>query len=179
MGAESSWSHVRRRTFCTCHIIVDRLFLWTMLLSVQEHLSFPAALLQSPDVPERLTSNNTWNCSVPLWPHFKRHFRCNLRQECFNGEDEVQCPYSSCRHGGVSFHGHCYFIFEPDTRLTWFEARQECRKTRAYLASLTSAGEWSDVMTWLHLRSTRLKAGLGIKRIYIGLATTTPNLPYM
>ncbi|KAL8596880.1 hypothetical protein ACOMHN_060688 [Nucella lapillus] len=34
-----------------------------------------------------------WNCSVPEWPHFERHFLCNLKRECEGGEDEVTCPY--------------------------------------------------------------------------------------
>ena len=50
-----------------------------------------------------------WNCSVPHWPRFKRHFRCNMRLECANEEDEAECPYSFCDHGLVRTYRHCYF----------------------------------------------------------------------
>ena len=138
----------------------------------------PVLLLQSSEIPERVAGNNTWNCSVPFWPHFQRHFRCNLRQECVNGEDEVLCPYSTCRHGGVSFAGHCYFMVSSDSEVPWIEAQQGCRKVGAYLASLTSPGEWSDVMSWLHL-SHPPPDHTTSNCILLGLATTLPNQPHM
>ena len=133
----------------------------------------PLSLLQGPEIPERLSGSNTWNCSMPHWWRFKRHFRCNLRQECVNGEDEVQCPYSPCSHGGVSIAHHCYFYVKR--YVTWLTAQRECRKLGAYLASLASPREWIDVLSWL-----RLVMRFNWKsRMHIGLMPAPPNLPYM
>ena len=131
-------------------------------------------LSQPSEIPEQFSSSNTWNCSVPHWPRFQRHFRCNMRQECVSGEDEVQCPYSPCSHGGVRLGRHCYFLAETYTAISWNEAQQKCRKQAAYLASLTSPREWSDVMSWLRLRIPSIKY-----HVYIGLASVPPNFPFM
>ena len=132
--------------------------------------------LQSSEIPQRLSK--TWNCSVPHWPHFERHFRCNMRQECASSKDEVECPYSLCAHGGVSFFGHCYFIIRLKSWRTWDAARKECRKFGASLASLTSPREWSDVMRWLHLGVPWL-IGYTEKTLSIGLQSAPPSLPNM
>ena len=134
-------------------------------------------ILQVPEVPGSLAGNSTWNCSVPHWPRFQRHFRCNLRQECAGGEDEVRCPYSPCRHGGVSFAGHCYF-FLTDVNVVWSAAHDECRKFGAYMVSLTSPREWSDVMSWLHLGVPWLKKNM-LMVVYVGLAPALSSVPFM
>ena len=116
-----------------------------------ENQATSPGVLQASQIPERLQDTTTWNCSVPHWPRFRRHFRCNLRQDCASGEDEVQCPYSPCEHGGVSFQDQCYFFMENYNNVSWGLAQVECRKVGAYLASLTTHREWTDVMNWLHL----------------------------
>ena len=131
-------------------------------------------MLQSPEIPERLPASVTWNCSVSHWPLFQRHFRCNLRQECASGEDEVQCPYSPCSHGGVNLQSHCYFIVASEKGYVWTEAQQECRKAGGSLASLASVREWNDVMSLLHFDTTRHET-----RMAVGLASTAPDLPFM
>ena len=109
---------------------------------------------------------------MPHWPHFQRHFRCNLRQECAGGEDEVQCPYSPCSHGGVSFQGHCYFFTNCGKKRSWLEAHKDCREAGGYMASLTTAREWGDVNTWLSLDATW-------RHIFVGLTSVSPRLPHM
>ena len=136
-----------------------------------------SSLLQSSEIPGRL-ANNTWNCSVQHWPRFQRHFCCNLRQECVSGEDEVQCPFSPCSHGGVSFAGHCYFTITSNVTATHLEARQECRKVGAHLASLTSPREWSDVTSWLFLAAP-LFNDENEWSLYVGVASAPPTLPFM
>jgi hypothetical protein len=62
----------------------------------QMHFSFVA-----PSAALKVLPSGLWNCSVPHWSQLKRHFPCNLRQDCEAGEDETYCPYyrySTCRH---------------------------------------------------------------------------------
>ena len=135
-------------------------------------------VLQASEIPERLAGTTTWNCSVPQWPRFRRHFRCDLHQDCASGEDEVQCSYSPCEHGGVSFHSHCYFIMLTNKSISWGEAYNECRKVGAYLASLTTRREWTDVMYWLHLAVPWL-LWTRDKLIYVGILDAPASLPHM
>ena len=135
-------------------------------------------LLQPSEIPERLAINNTWNCSKPHWLRLQRHFRCNLRQECASGEDEAWCPYSPCEHGGVSFYGHCYFLVEKDVKVSWLQAQEECRDAGAYLASLATYREWTDVMKWLHLAISWLLACLK-RPIFLGVTLAPDGLPHL
>ena len=121
-------------------------------------------------------SRNYWNCSVSAWPSFRRHFRCNMRKECVNEEDEIQCPYSYCSHGGVRIDRRCFFYVLKNEPVSWFGAQRECRLMGASLASLTSLHTWNGVMTWLHLDS-RWRDGL--KFMHVGLTSAPQGLPYM
>ena len=50
-----------------------------------------------------------WNCSVPYWPDFDVHFRCDLVVDCVGGEDEMDCPYSGhCGLGRATIDNRCY-----------------------------------------------------------------------
>ena len=49
---------------------------------------------QASDVPEQ-SKTGLWDCSVPQWHVVHQHFPCDLLQECQEGEDEINCPYSS------------------------------------------------------------------------------------
>ena len=131
-------------------------------------------LLQPSEIPEQLAG--IWNCSVSQWPRFKRHFRCNMRQECANGEDETECPYSHCDHGGVRIDRHCYFYVVNNVGITWLEAQRECRLKGAQLASLSSLDRWNGVMTWLRWRSQWRDGGMVM---YVGLTSAPPGLPFM
>ena len=149
----------------------------SLSLILSDRMSFLASrsvppVLQSSEIPKRLPSTITWNCSVPHWPRFQRHFHCNLRQECASGEDEVQCPYYPCSHGGVSFQGHCYFFTNCGKKRSWLEAHKDCREAGGYMASLTTAREWGDVNTWLSLDATW-------RHIFVGLTSVSPRLPHM
>ena len=135
-------------------------------------------VLQASQIPERLEDTTTWNCSVPHWPLFRRHFRCNRRQDCASGEDEVQCPYSPCEHGGVSFQGQCYFIMENYNNANWGLAQEECRKVEAYLASLTTHRKWTDVMNWLHLGAP-WKLWELLNQVYLGAMDAPASMPHM
>ena len=135
---------------------------------------FPCMMFQLSEIPERLAS--TWNCSVPHWPRFQRHFRCNMRQECADENDESECPYSFCDHRGIRVDRHCYFYVENDVRISWFEARHECHLKGAKLASLSSLGKWNSVMTWLHWHPPRSEKS---RYLAIGMTSTPPGLPFM
>ena len=141
-------------------------------------------LLQPFETPERLAGilnygqRITWNCSVPHWPRFQRHFRCNMRQECANEEDETECPYSSCEHGGVRIHHACYFYVVNNVGMTLIEGKRECRFKRAQLASLSSLAKWNGVMTWLHWRN-QWRDPFGEKFMFVGLKSAPQGLPFM
>ena len=141
---------------------------WALILS---------RVLQPSEVPGRLAGTNSpWNCSVQHWPHFQRHFRCNMRQECVNKEDEIQCPYSSCDHGGVRIKRYCYFYVVSNVSLSWLQAQLECRLMGARLASLSSLHKWNGVMTWLSWRQGwRDRDAL----MYVGLTSVPQGMPYM
>ena len=48
------------------------------------------SFLKDSALPEKLPGGK-WNCSVPHWPDFRQHMRCNMLRECEGGEDEVDC----------------------------------------------------------------------------------------
>nr|KAG5691414.1 hypothetical protein BaRGS_016330 [Batillaria attramentaria] len=57
-----------------------------------------------------LLENGLWNCSVPYWPDFRRHEPCDLSIDCDQGQDEVDCPYTSnvCGVGFIDAGGSCF-----------------------------------------------------------------------
>ena len=85
--------------------------------------------VQASSKPEQ-TSNGQWNCSVPHWPDFQRHFRCNLETECASGEDEENCPYGHCGPGRLSAGKVCPLIICPSVRLS------DCLSVRTATAAL-------------------------------------------
>ena len=135
-------------------------------------------ILQSSELHERGTNSETWNCSVQHWTRYQRHFRCNLRQECVSGEDELHCPYAPCQNGGVSFAGHCYFFLATDDRVTRSSAERECRMAGANVVSLASPREWSDVISWLHMGIPWLDTP-AYMILYLGLMQPTSTSPFM
>ena len=131
-------------------------------------------VLQPFETPQHLAG--TWNCSVPHWPRFQRHFRCNMRQECANEEDETECPHSSCEHGGVRIEHDCYFYVVHNIGITWFEAQRKCRLKGAQLASLSSPAKWNGIMTWLRWRTQWRRR---INGMFVGLKSAPQGLPFM
>ena len=138
-------------------------------------------VLQSSEIPHHIEgTSSTWNCSVQLWPSFRRHFRCNMRQECANREDEIECPYSYCSQGGLLIDHRCYFHPKRYIHLSWFDAQQQCRLLGANLASLTSLRQWNGVMTWLNLRPQALILGRRISLCAVaGLKSAPQRLPFV
>ena len=120
-----------------------------------------------------------WNCSVPHWPEFKRHFPCNLQMDCVEGEDEADCPYVSpfCPHGYFSVGGGCFRYFDLKSTLTWNQAAQACAESgpSSYLAALNTPGEWLGVLRLLLLR----KRAAEVEMVYIGLRYSGDVLPRM
>ena len=121
-----------------------------------------------------------WNCSVPHWPDFKRHFPCNLQMDCVEGEDEADCPYMSpfCPRGYFfSAGGGCFRYFDPKSALTWNEAAEACAESgpSSYLAALNTPGEWFGVLRLLLLR----KRVAEVEMVYIGLRYSEDVLPRM
>ena len=99
-----------------------------------------------------------------------------MRQECAKEEDETECPYSSCEHGGVRIHHDCYFIVVNNVGMTWLQAQRECRLKGAQLASLSSLAKWNGVMTWLHWHSQWRDGG---KVMFVGFKSAPQGLPFM
>ena len=114
---------------------------------------------------------------MPHWPDFQPHLACDQRRDCLGGEDERDCPYRRCRHGGLAITDRCYFPVTPDTALSWIDAQLGCRRYGAHLASLTSPGEWYDVMRWLRTDTDR--GGGWHNALYVGLASVTSEMPHM
>ncbi|KAK7475968.1 hypothetical protein BaRGS_00032787 [Batillaria attramentaria] len=117
-----------------------------------------------------------WNCSVTHWADFKQHFPCNLRQDCVNGEDEAECPYSQkCGLGRVWTINRCYIYVIPDKQpLTWGEAATLCllQDKNAQLASLTTYREMRDVR--------RALANRTMDRVFVGLTSASAwDMPLM
>ena len=93
--------------------------------------------MQSDHLPHNI-SRIQWNCTVPHWPDFQLHLRCNLLVECDNGQDEDGCGYVTCRHGGFLFRHTCYVIIQPEHDVTHHTARQMCRMVQGQLATFPS-----------------------------------------
>ena len=123
-------------------------------------------------LPE-MRSDGRWNCSVPHWPEFQQHFVCNLKADCVEGEDEELCPYYSeaCGKGRVIVGSKCY-VYTADKGLSWDAASVECLLLGGMLAAPKTEEEW---------------VGLGrlvdydpdFYRVYIGLRSTSPILPFL
>nr|KAG5697923.1 hypothetical protein BaRGS_026861 [Batillaria attramentaria] len=67
-------------------------FIWSFNSGTGFRLLFSFHDRQSQ--PEKLPGG-TWNCSVPYWDDFKQHFPCDLQPQCANGEDELDCSYTT------------------------------------------------------------------------------------
>ncbi|KAK7485640.1 hypothetical protein BaRGS_00023089, partial [Batillaria attramentaria] len=120
-------------------------------------------------VPERLPGDK-WNCSRWFWT-FRRHFRCDFRQDCVNGEDERDCSYKNhtCGEGWVLLEGKCYLYVRDKQRLSWNDASAACHDRGGYLASLNTPDEYLAVVRFLAARSDG--------DVYIGLQSPSPILP--
>ena len=98
------------------------------------------------DAPRQLDSG-LFLCSTTLFQSFRRHLTCNFLNECHNGEDEVQrdCPRSSeaCL-GAMQFGDKCYTFHRP-RKLSWNEAREECRRQGAALTVLKTLSDLEAV----------------------------------
>ena len=112
-----------------------------------------------------------WNCSVPHWPEFRQHMRCNMLRECEGGEDEVDCGYESedCGPGLISAAGSCYLL-ENFNGKTNDEASVECQRRGGYLVSLNTPEEWK-VLSQLMLER------IPFDYIFVGLRFNNPTLP--
>ena len=84
-------------------------------------------ILQSHKLPQRVL-NGEWNCSVDYWGDFRGHLLCNLQTQCAGGEDEQDCGYTTCTHGGFWLHGVCYVITQPENDITFIQAYDICRQ---------------------------------------------------
>ena len=126
---------------------------------------------QNFSLPSQL-SDGRWNCSLPHWTEFKRHFPCNLQAECVGGEDEKDCHYtnvSRCGAGAISLGESCYLYVISKSDVTWNEALDICVRKGAHLADLLSMEEWFDVMGLLTVRAAA---------IYLGLRSAGLHLTY-
>ena len=115
-----------------------------------------------------------WNCSVPHWPDFRQHMRCNMLRECEGGEDEVDCGYESedCGPGLISAAGSCY-LYADDvvfSSMSSLDASRECEKRGGYLVSLNTPEEWKII-------SDLLLKQMIFDTIFIGLRDQSRALP--
>ncbi|XP_070184274.1 G-protein coupled receptor GRL101-like [Littorina saxatilis] len=114
-----------------------------------------------------------WNCSVPQWPEFKSHFRCNYDTECAGAEDETDCPYTGhCPPGLVQADGRCYIYDNPRGAISWLEANILCaERYGGYLASFNTRQEWLEVMSAFRLVKSRIKYFVGLRTADAGKHT--------
>ncbi|KAK7475463.1 hypothetical protein BaRGS_00033282, partial [Batillaria attramentaria] len=121
-------------------------------------------------LPKQL-SVSKWNCSVPYWDDFRRHFQCDFKQDCVNGEDERDCLYKNhtCGEGWVLLEGKCYLYVRGKQHVTWNDASAACHERGGYLASLNTPDEYVAVMRFL--------AALTDVAVYVGLRSPSPSLP--
>ena len=66
----------------------------------------------------------------------------------------------------------CYIFVHVEKYLSWVTANLACVSHGGYLASLTSAQEWTEVIQVLEARPL-------FKDIYIGLRAADSSLPWM
>ena len=131
------------------------------------------SFLKDSALPEKLPGGK-WNCSVPHWPDFRQHMRCNMLRECEGGEDEVDCGYESedCGPGLISAAGSCY-LYADDvvfSSMSSLEASRECEKRGSYLVSLNTPEEWKII-------SDLLLKQMIFDTIFIGLRDQSRALP--
>lgn len=55
------------------------------------------------ETPRKVPGSERWNCSVPFWATFERHFPCDMEVDCDGEQDEVVCPYYTPVCGGGKF----------------------------------------------------------------------------
>ena len=122
--------------------------------------------------PTRLPTGQ-WNCSIPNWTQYRKHFACNLDPECVAGEDEADCPYSGCGAGNISVSGSCFFFVQfPDGYYTWEGQSRVCQRYGGHLATLAKDQEWNTVIGALRNRKEQT-------HIVVGLSTASSDLPTM
>ncbi|KAK7502664.1 hypothetical protein BaRGS_00006239, partial [Batillaria attramentaria] len=128
---------------------------------------------QPGSIPERLPSGE-WNCSVPHWADFRRHFHCNFDVECEGGEDETECPYTATRCGsatGILIGNRCYVLGHPLKPITWTEASVACLSLNAQLVSFNTWDEKEKVADVI--------LGRRLIDVYLGIKTAATYLPHM
>lgn len=115
-----------------------------------------------------------WNCSVEHWKDFKQHFSCDLFPQCFAGEDEEHCPYttSTCGPGFFEVSGKCYLYAPRRGTISWEQAFAKCADRGMLLASLETHQEWNDVIGLISRHAD-------FTLIHLGLRTTESTVPQL
>ncbi|KAL8564184.1 hypothetical protein ACOMHN_017453 [Nucella lapillus] len=90
-----------------------------------------------------------WNCSV-VWPGLYRHFPCDLRPQCMEGEEESACPYAWKARGT-----HVVWQMSgctPCAGLEFRAHRRACGRLGMAPVSPVFPREWPDLAaaTWHH-----------------------------
>ncbi|KAL8602002.1 hypothetical protein ACOMHN_008493 [Nucella lapillus] len=119
-------------------------------------------------VPQQF-QNGFWNCSVDHWFEFRQHFPCNLLFDCFAGEEESDCVYTTekCGQGYITIND---MYIKPSRDISWNEAARMCDGVGMQLACLNSALEWRNVVDMLQLHEYRL-VFTGLKSSKLSLAS--------
>ncbi|PVD37665.1 hypothetical protein C0Q70_00264 [Pomacea canaliculata] len=93
-------------------------------------------------LPQHLRDGR-WNCSVPHWPDFRLHFRCDLVSDCVGNEDEVDCPYTShvCGPGFLSANGTCLQFVKTVKEVSWETAKKTCESRGLLLMTANTPAE--------------------------------------
>ncbi|KAL8597265.1 hypothetical protein ACOMHN_051576 [Nucella lapillus] len=95
---------------------------------------------EQSEEPVRLPGGK-WNCSVPFYSSFQRHFTCIAQSFCADGRDKVSCPKEEedlCGPTLVTFGGSCYRLFQPLEATSWTKASQTCSNYGGGLAVLNT-----------------------------------------
>ena len=125
---------------------------------------------QAPELPQHLSSRE-WNCSTDYWNDFRDHLLCNLQTQCAGAEDEQNCGYPMCSHGGFWLHGVCFVIKLPEHDISFMQAYDSCRKINGRLPSFASEQKRKRFVDFVLPRSKLA--------MYMDVRSTMPDVPEM
>lgn len=125
------------------------------------------------NLPEQ-APDGKWNCSVPHWTDFSRHFLCDLKVQCARGEDELTCPYTMerCGLGFITVYDSCFEYVKTDRSVSWDEAADLCQQRGSSLPALKTWELWRSFVQFLN-------SGFMWSYAVIGLQTAPQGLPHM
>ena len=118
-------------------------------------------------------SKDVVNCSVPWYDELKALFSCNMKEECEQGQDELDCSYHSKECGPDSYDAgsKCWRVVEniPD----WQAGHTTCRSRGERLATLQHASDLDLLATLTNKHRSRLIL-IGLSPMFTILKSLSP-----